>query len=288
MVSEGGTRVTESAVNGRPIVVSFTSIPPRFGRLPRKIKSIINQSVRADAIEIYIPKKYRRFPGAIPALPRLPSEVEVIEVDEDLGPATKLLPALRKWEKEKVDILVCDDDRLQDKNWISRFQEARRSRPTDIICERGWNIYDRFGFFQANLATPRAKINEGGGRNGPYRLKRALSLGLIHPDRKVYLSGGYVDVFEGFLGALIPSGSIPDTAWSIPEILWTVDDVWLSGMAKKNGVNVWAHGIPRPVYSNGYWDKVAALTNYSEKGVDRTSADRMCVEYMIRTHGVWE
>jgi hypothetical protein len=271
----------------RPIVVSLTAIPPRFPNLIRKIASLLKQTVLPTAIEIYIPKSYRRFPTVNTPLPELPKIVTVIHVDDDLGPATKLLPALDKWRAQDVDILICDDDRLQDPDWIARFAKERLIRPNDIICERGWNIDERLGLKQFKPLMPRALQSPNGGRSLSYRLKRALSFGLIHPKRSVYECSGYVDIFEGFLGALIPPRVLPFQAWDIPEILWTVDDVWLSGMAKLNNVGVWAHNHPRPVSSNGKWDKVDALTDWVEGGADRKVADKMCVEYIRNNYGVW-
>lgn len=274
-------------IKKRPIVISLTAIPSRYKHLPAKISTLLNQSILPDAIELYVPKKYKRFKDYDENLPRLPSLVKVIKVDEDLGPATKLLYALDKWAGHQVDILVCDDDRLQDSRWVSRFVLARDVNPNDIICERGWNIEERFGMLQKAPLLPRAVLNPDGGRTLKYRLIRLMSLGFYHPDRNLYQSAGYVDIFEGFLGALIPTGSLKRIAWDIPDILWTVDDVWLSGMAKLNGIGVWAHGLPRPVRGNGRWDRVDSLTNWAIDGVDRESADRQCIEYLRREYGVW-
>jgi hypothetical protein len=273
--------------NLRPIIVSMTAIPPRFENLPKKIKSLIDQTVPATSIEVYIPRKYRRFPSTHHTLPDLPKGVNIIYVDQDFGPATKILPALRKWDGHDVDILVCDDDRLQDRFWIERMATARKERPKDIICERGWQISDRFGISQESPLLPRAVLSHLQGRTPQYRFKRAISLGFYHPNRRVYEKSGYVDVFEGFLGALVPTKSLPREAWLIPDVLWTVDDVWLSGMAKLKNVGVWAHNQPRPVFGNGRWDKVAALTDWQENGFNRESADRKCIEYMRSQHHVW-
>lgn len=272
----------------RPVIVSLTAIPPRFSNLASKVESLLRQSVPAEAIEIYIPNSYRRFPNAEAVIPALPKGVQIVRVEEDLGPATKLLPALERWHGHDVDILICDDDRLQDRDWIKRFVDTRLERPHDIICERGWNIADRFEFSQAQRLEPRARFSPRQGRTFSYRLKRALSLGAFHPKRSVFEISGYVDVFEGFLGALVPAGSLPRQAWTIPDILWTVDDVWLSGMARLQGVGVWAHSYPRPVYSNGHWDKVEALTDWVEQGTDRQNADLMCIKYMRTQHKVWQ
>jgi hypothetical protein len=271
----------------RQIVVTLTSIPPRFGHLPRKLASIGRQSVRPDRVELHLPRDYRRFPGPRPALPPLPDWVEVVETDRDLGPATKVLPAARRWRGTPTDLLLCDDDRLQDRHWLARFVAGRAGRPDDIICERGWNIEERMGIARAAAEQPRAVLAADRGRSLSYRLQRILSLTLYHPPRRIYAQSGHADVFEGFLGALVPADAFPDRAWDIPDVVWTVDDVWLSGMAYLHGTRVWVNGMPRPVYANTRMDKVAALTDHVEQGVNRDRADRLAVEHLRAAFGVW-
>ncbi len=271
----------------RQIVVSLTSIPPRFANLPRKLASIGRQTVRPDRVELHLPRHYRRFPGARPSLPPLPDWVDVIEGDTDFGPATKALPAVQHWRGTRTDLLICDDDRLQDRGWIARFVAGRQSRPDDILCERGWNIADRFGILRARPDLPRATLSPDQGRTLSYRLMRMASLTLYHPPRRLYATAGHVDVFEGFLGALLPVDALPDVVFDIPEIIWTVDDVWLSGMAYSNGVKVWVNAMPRPVYSDGRIDKVASLRDFVQQGAGRETADRHAVEYLRAQYGVW-
>jgi hypothetical protein len=281
--------MTNQAVGSyRQTVVTLTSIPPRFGNLQARFKAIQTQTHRPDRVQLTLPLKYRRFPGERPALPPLPSWVEVIDCDEDLGPATKLLPAVRRWRGTQTDLLVCDDDRRQDKEWIHRLVAGRRARPSDILCERGWNIGDRFGFLQTAPALPRAQPALTGGRTLGYRLMRALSFGILHPPRKLWERAGYVDVFEGFLGALIPVEAIPETAFNIPDVVWTVDDVWISGMAATTGTMVWVHDMPRPVYSDRRIDRVEALRDHIELGFGREEADQMAVRYLRENFGVWK
>ena len=271
----------------RQIVVTLTSIPPRFGNLPRKLASIARQTVRPDRVEVQLPRAYRRFPGPRPALPPLPDWVEVHETDIDYGPATKVLPAVQRWRGTPTDLLICDDDRLQDRGWIARFVEGRRSRPDDILCERGWNIGARFGIHREAPDLPRAEFAPKQGRTLGYRLKRIASLNLAHPPRQIYATPGHVDVFEGFLGALMPVDALPDQAFDIPEIVWTVDDVWLSGMAWLNGTKVWANAMPRPVYADGAVDRVASLRDHVEQGLGRQNSDLYAVEYLRKTYGIW-
>jgi len=290
IMSAGTCGAEPVAVSHRPkkqLVVTLTAIPPRFPNLPRKLASVMRQDVRPDRVELHLPRRYRRFPGAVPSLPPLPEWVDVIHCDDDLGPATKVLPAAARWRGTETDLLLCDDDRIQDRGWISRFVTARRERPVDIIAERGWNIDGQVGIARIAPELPRAVLDARRGRSAAYRLKRLLSLGLVHPPRAVYALSGYADVFEGFLGALVPVDSFPDQAWTIPDILWTVDDVWLSGMAYLKGVKVWVTAQPRPVFADGAYDRLGSLTSHVERGIGRDGANRLAVEHLRHRFGVW-
>jgi len=249
--------------------------------------SLERQSVKPDQVEIYIPRKYRRFPDASVNLPKLPSWVSVITVEDDMGPATKVLPAARKWRGEDVDLLLCDDDRAEDPKWISRFAHARQERPKDIICEVAWNVHERFGWTPKKLDIPQAKLAEKRGRTLDYKFKKMLTLGLYQPPFQMYETSGYSDVFMGVHGALVPPQAFHDDAWTIPDIVWTVDDVWLSGMAKANGYGVWVNAVNRPINRDGKFDKVAALKNFVEQGIDRSGADRLCVDILRKQYGIW-
>lgn len=221
-------------------------------------------------------------------MPEIPEWVDVIDVEGDLGPATKILPASRKWSASDVDLLLCDDDRIQDRHWIARFASARRQRPNDIICERGWNVDERFEIGKQKSDLPRAQLSKNRGCDLAYRLKRILTLGMHKAPRKVYEQAGYADVFEGFLGVLIPPKAFHEDAWDIPNVVWTVDDVWLSGMAKANGVNIWVNAMPRPVLNDGLFDRIAALKDFVEMGVDRSGADRLAVDLLMARYGIWQ
>jgi hypothetical protein len=71
-------------------VISLSAIPPRFAHLGPVLDSLLRQRPRAEAVLLYIPKSYRRFPEWDGALPDVPEGVEIRRVEEDLGPATKL------------------------------------------------------------------------------------------------------------------------------------------------------------------------------------------------------
>ncbi len=271
----------------KPIIITLTSIPPRFPNLLRKLASLKRQTIQADLVELYIPRSYRRFPDVDVRLPKLPSWVSVVYIEEDMGPATKVLPAAKKWRHEDVDLLLCDDDRMEDPKWLSRFAHARYERPKDIICEVAWDVHERYGGASTAPDLPRASLAKKRGRTLEYKLKKLVTLGLYQPPFQLYESSGYSDVFMGVHGALIPPQALHEDAWTIPEVVWTVDDVWLSGMAKANGYGVWVNAVSRQIYRDGKFDKVAALKNFVEQGIDRSGADQKCVDLLRANYGIW-
>ena len=53
------------------------------------------------------------------------------------------------------------------------------------------------------------------------------------------------------------------------------------------GFKVWVNAMPRPVYADGHFDKVASLRDHVEQGVGREKSDRYAVEHLRRQYGVW-
>ena len=75
------------------LVVSLSSIPPRFAELAPTLNSLVNQSADIAGVYLYVPESYRRFPEWDGSLPDVPAGVEVRRCAEDWGPATKILGA---------------------------------------------------------------------------------------------------------------------------------------------------------------------------------------------------
>jgi len=267
-------------------IVTLTTIPPRFKYLAARIDAILRQSVKPSKIEIFVPKIYRRFPGVRISPPRFAGLVEVVVVGEDFGPATKLLPALHRWRGESVNLIICDDDRVQDKNWISRLVAVKRQRPNDIVCERGWFLHERSLVLQPVTPAPMAQHAPRGGRTWRYRLARVLSGGALHPPRRIYRSGGYVDVFEGFLGVILKPQDLPADAEPLPTWAYYHDDLWFSGLARVHGKGIWAHDLPRPVFSDQRADKVFALKDDSSFET-RANLERDGVAWFQQKHQIW-
>lgn len=259
-----------------PLVVTLSSIPPRFSGLGPTLKSLLRQKAPPDEVRLYLPRHYRRFPDWDGSLPAVPDGVRIVSTDLDLGPATKILPAVQDFRGQDLELLLCDDDRLYDPLWTSRFLAARQAHPGAVIVEAGGFVPGHDGGLQ-----PRAQLRR---KNWRYRLLRAATLGLMKPHP--WLRSGHVDVLKGYGGAMLRPAFMPDSAFDIPELLWTVDDPWLSGNLALNGVPIWLNAAGR-VPGERRIARRHALLDFALQGKGRGDANGACYDWFRKNLGVW-
>ena len=120
-------------------VITLSTIPPRFSGLGPTLRALVAQSSRPEAVELWIPQHYRRFPGYGGELPEVPEGVAIRRCDTDLGPATKVLPAAQERRGQAVDLIFCDDDQLYRRDWAARLLAVRARRPADAVTAGGTN-----------------------------------------------------------------------------------------------------------------------------------------------------
>lgn len=276
-------------------IISLSLIPGRFSKTHLALNSLLAQNVPDTKVEVYIPKRYRRFPDYDGRLPEVPKGVEICIVEDDLGPATKVLYAAEKYKNESVDILFCDDDRIYFPNWAEGFMQARAKRPDDAIVASGLqfdalNLPEYAGMKQPRaLAAIRAldfrrhfgrvlkSIQYGGANNVPTEEK---------PTFRKFRRAGYVAIGEGCGGFMVKPQFFDKSIWDIPPILWAVDDVWLSGHLDRQGIGIWAMaGSSR--FKSSALENLDALHQSVIDGVGRGAANLACVAYMQKTYGVW-
>lgn len=266
-------------------VISLTTIPPRFSKIGATLQDLLRQDVKIDEIRLNIARHYRRFPGALPSLPPLPEGITVHLCDHDYGPATKLLPTLADHRGRNTEILFCDDDQPYEPGWARRLLEARKTQPDSCIVGKGYDLESRrpgHRYFIEDAPQPRAKRRPKG---LGYRLWRAATLGLHKP--RPYVADGHVHILEGYRGALVRPAFFPPEVFDIPDILWTVDDPWLSGHLTRNRVPIWmlanARAYPA-AYSAHFTHRLGAFVY---KAHDRLAADSACIDYFRETYGIW-
>ncbi len=177
------------------LVISLTSIPPRFGQLPRVVAALRAQTARARIL-LVLPRHYRRFPGH--HVPPPLEGVEILRPAEDAGPIAKLAPAVRLLRgegRQGCHLLYCDDDWLNGPGWAQGFLDAARARPGAVIA--------------ASIFSARR-------------------LGLSSP-------ADSPDIAQGFAGVLLSPGWLDEAALAPPPEAWAVDDIWLSAQYARLG-----------------------------------------------------
>lgn len=268
------------------MIVTLSSIPARFQYLPRFFQALQSQHFKPDAVELYLPRRYRRFPGEVPSLPPLPSWVSVVWMEEDIGPASKVLPASRAWAGKPVDILYCDDDHHYDPHWSRRFAEQRRHMPDVALCEKPMRT-DDIGLVRHQVKElPRGYTYKT--TKTLYKAIKLLTLGRVRLERRRIVEG-YVDIMEGYAGCMVKPDWFADVDFQIPDVFWTVDDIWLSGMLAVKGIKI--HTTEKPVLTREFQEAhiaAAPLWKHVENGVGRHEANLRCARYLAETYGIWQ
>ena len=277
------------------IVVSLSTIPPRFGNLGETLTNILNQNYTADEIRVYIPKYYRRFPKHSFSLPEIPrrGNIKIKVVDDDLGPATKVLYCAKAYWGTRTRIIYCDDDRLPDRNWLQAFKNASSKNTDKAIVASGFNL-SRYNLFTSKIRYPRAVKKRVIENPGYIRARIHQKVKEIvfqkpfqKPSRINFKRPGYIDIGAGYGGVSIKPEFFDSTAFKIPDILWTTDDIWLSGFLEINNIGIWAdNSIKVPICQTKNGDRMGLGGSLFE-GKDRHTRNKNSIQYLQRTYNIW-
>lgn len=265
-----------------PTIATLTAIPPRFDGLRPTLNSLLGQTLPFAEIRLYIPLEYRRFPEWDGMIPEVPEGITITRCPTDFGPATKVLPAAQALRGRNVDLLFCDDDKIYDRHWHRRFKNCAALKPGTCIVEAGETFPDIADSVRPANRLPRGRRER---KNWLYRLKRVASLGLLKPH--TYRNSGYVDQISGYGGVLVRPGWLDDRAFDIPDVMWTVDDPWLSGHLELVGIPIWLNGRGKQPKASSVGNR-NALLKFEELGQGRIAADLMVIEYFRMKYGIWQ
>jgi len=305
--------VPRSNRGGSPItrtIISLSTIPPRFYLVGKALQRLLDQSVAPDRIELWIPRFYRRFPDVAFCLPPVPDGVTIEVTDNDLGPATKVLPCARKHRGTDARIVYCDDDRHYGRDWLKTLLAAAAEHPKAAIAAWGMDLPGptKRQWIRRDIGPdaprPRVKrdpkLRRGGlqnlHRNLPYWVWREGVRALLklkiwdEPPRKKLVAGGYADIAEGCGGVLVRPDFFDDAVFEIPPILWSVDDYWLSGHLARRGIPIWVEervGLPQDDSRLCPDNHVFPLMQEHIDGHTRLEANAAAVQHFRDQYGVW-
>lgn len=271
-------------------IISLSSIPPRFATLAPTLDSLVKQRGSIDAIHLYIPKHYRRFPQYDGSLPEVPAGVTIMRPEEDLGPASKVLFAAAALQGKNAQILFCDDDKIFAPNWADELFSVQSARPGECVALTGKVISVSQG--KSNALLPKAR--RASKTNLLLRIRRLrhklLSImsgsEIARPMGHAVARAGYVDILQGLGGAVIRPEFFDEVAYKIPEVVWAVDDVWLSGMLARKNIPIWLPAnVAEPTTTEAH--DVESLYLAKIEGVNRKEANRRCIAYMQEHYKIW-
>lgn len=195
--------------NGKPhglptkLFVTVASYPPRFPTLALTLRALLDQTVQADGLLLWVP------PGSAA---QLPAEVRALEqfglvineAPEDLRSFNKIVHALKHYSD--ATLIIADDDTNYPGDWLEGLVEASRSLPGAIVCNWAKHVSD------APPPKWRTATDTAGG------VLMAIGVGgVVYPPGSLHPDVTRSDIF----GAICPS-----------------DDIWLGWMAHLHGTPV--------------------------------------------------
>lgn len=141
------------------VVASLTTLPGRYPKLLRTLKSLHAQDTKLDAIYLGIPKVSRRLNQAYPELPTAITDLcTVVECEYDYGPATKIVAGLLHESEPDAVIFTFDDDVVYAPDLVSSMLLHHAQHPDAALGSSG--ILLKYGFpFYSTISNCSASWN---------------------------------------------------------------------------------------------------------------------------------
>lgn len=193
------------------LIISLTSFPARIEAVAQTITTLIEQSLPADKVILWLAPE--QFPNREQDLPesllQLCNQGLTIGWYHDIRSYKKLIPTLRQYPE--AIIVTADDDNLYDRNWLKKLFASYVKYPHDIQCHRVTKFYYDQGF------------------------------GTIAGGRDYHKGANYLNKLVGLGGVLYPPHCFYKDILNedlIKELAPTNDDQWFWLQAALNNVKV--------------------------------------------------
>lgn len=245
---DAGPGLIYAAPDGKELVVSLTSYPPRFNRLVAVLKTLIYQTVRPGSIELWVAKDdVAKLPRAIWELVDQSNWLKV-KTTSDLRSYKKIVPALI--ENPDRHLVTADDDVLYPREWLRSLLASWSGSHSQIVAHRAHSVM----FCDSSEVAPYD--------TWPCALPAAEDVGPLFP--------------TGIGGVLYPARSLHEEVTNISSLLKLcplADDIWLFWMGRLAGSTVnLAKGF-NIVNTPGSHHSGLAAHNVSRRGNDEQLAN---------------
>jgi len=213
-------------------IISLTVLPSRLEHIGGTISSLLNQSETPDEVCVWLPKNTRRDNKKIDEIPGfLKQDLIRTEFVEDVGPATKLIPALRKyWHDKETIIVTADDDIEYPREWFGGLIEYSNILKDASLGYRGRKF---FGIGPLKLYFyDLAKLYFGHKRDEPKK----------------------VDLITASWGCLYKVKFFNEEVFSLDlnTPMFLTDDIWFNGQLAKNRVHRFVVPMKEKIIPMGY------------------------------------
>lgn len=130
------------------VVGTLTTIPGRYNKLLRTLKSLHKQDRKLDAIYLTIPKICKRLNCEYPEFPDdIKQLCTIVNCDDDYGPCTKILGALLKEQDPNTVIISFDDDIVYSPKLVYSMLKYHNKYPNSALGSTGMLVKYGFPFY---------------------------------------------------------------------------------------------------------------------------------------------
>lgn len=212
------------------VIISMSVLPSRFKGILPTLNSLTDQSVLPEKIMINLPRVFKRDKThyEIPEYVIDHPLVEINWIQEDMGPATKLLPTISYYEEDPNKlIIVVDDDQIYPQELVANYLENEKNLSDSAMTLSGWTVPETFDHSD--------KEQLYGGIVRFYRLDNSVK----NPVR--------VDCLQGAASFAVKPRFFSNNVFEFdqaPREAFFVDDIWVSGNLALTHTPV--HVIPGP------------------------------------------
>jgi hypothetical protein len=212
-------QTTEFGLNKEPrnpqVIVSLTTYPQRINLVHHAINSILNQTMKADKVILWLEKE--KFPNGLDDLPKSLLDLQqyglTIEWCDTLRSYCKLVPALAKYPEDII--ITIDDDSYYENNLIEDLYNAYLKNPKNIYSRRVVRLALKDG--EVKSFTPRQYLYKDD--FNPTYLNQLIGMsGVLYPPHSLHKDVLNINLFK----TLIP----------------THDDVYFWAMALRNNTKI--------------------------------------------------
>jgi len=117
------------------VVVTLTTSPIRLPKIESVINSIMEQTMKPDKIVLNLPNVFKRDGSTYDDIPEFIKNNNLIRINrcEDIGPATKIVPAALLYTDPETILISIDDDTVYSRTMIERLLNCSEKNKDSVI-----------------------------------------------------------------------------------------------------------------------------------------------------------